>query len=476
MKKYIFLSISLSLFFVYCQTPQEESLEQITEMPDPALTLAKENYTKLCSSCHGEQMQAFVDRKWKYGKTQEALYTSIDSGYVDEGMPAWGAALSEAEISGLVDYVMGGIEEVEKYGFQEEKVVSDTFHSESLTFTIDTIARGLEVTWAFEFLPNGDLLVSERNGILYRVNDKGEKTIIQGLPPIRVKGQGGMQDIICHPDFKNNQLLYLSYAALKIEDGDSLMTTMVSRFRLEGNQLQDKKQILEALPYTNRPYHFGSMMKFDRNGDLFVTVGDRGERDVNPQNLSRPGGKVHRFKADGSIPADNPFVKVDTAVASIYSYGHRNPQGIALHPETGKIWTHEHGPRGGDEINIIEPGINYGWPVISYGINYNGTTFTKMLEKEGMKQPLHYWVPSIAPSGMAFVDSDKYGDWKGQLLVGSLRFKYLNLCRMENDKVVKEEILMKNIGRVRYVKVGPDGYIYIAVANPGFVFRLRPLK
>ena len=217
-------------------------------------------------------------------------------------------------------------------------------------------------------------------------------------------------------------------------------------------------------------------MEFDKDGFLYFSVGERGNHDVFPQNLDNDCGKVHRIYDDGKIPQDNPFVNKDNAKASVYSYGHRNPQGMAIEPKSGKIWTHEHGPRGGDEINIIQKSVNYGWPVISYGINYDGTVLTKNTKMKGMEQPLLYWVPSIAPCGMTFVKGGRYKGWEGDLLVGSLRFKYVNRCKIVNDKIVKEEKLLKNIGRVRSVEMSPDGYIYVSVENPGLIYRLIPLE
>ena len=206
---------------------------------------------------------------------------------------------------------------------------------------------------------------------------------------------------------------------------------------------------------------------------MYFSIGDRGNRDENPQNIERDCGKIYRIHPNGDIPLDNPFVQETTAKQAIFSYGHRNPQGMVTNPWTGKIWTHEHGPKGGDEINIIKKGRNYGWPVISYGVNYSGTKFTDITEKEGMEQPLHYWTPSIAPSGMEFISSDLYGDWKGNLLLGSLKFQYLNMCYMKDEKVIKEERLLDGIGRVRSVNQGPDGYIYAGVENLGIVKLLR---
>lgn len=213
-------------------------------------------------------------------------------------------------------------------------------------------------------------------------------------------------------------------------------------------------------------------MLFDNKNRLYVSFGDRGERDINPQDLYRMPGKIHRVNDDGSIPVDNPFVDQEGVKKSIFSYGHRNPQGLAFNPLTHDLWQHEHGPRGGDEINIIKPKKNYGWPVISYGINYNGTVFTKLLEKEGMEQPIHYWTPSIAPCGMTFVTTGLYKEWNNNLLVGSLRFGYLNRCVIENNKVIKEEVVLKGIGRLRNVAIGPDGYIYINVESLGIFLGL----
>ena len=208
---------------------------------------------------------------------------------------------------------------------------------------------------------------------------------------------------------------------------------------------------------------------------MSFTIGERGEEFVNPQDITRDGGKVYRLHDDGTIPKDNPFVNEPNAKKAIYTFGNRNPQGMVLHPETGEVWSHEHGPRGGDEINIIKAGANYGWPVITYGINYIGTKITDETARPGMEQPLHYWDPSIAPSGMAFISSDKYPGWKGDLLVGSLKFQYVDKCVLKDGKVIKEERLLDGLGRVRTIHQGPDGFIYVGIENLGFV-KLLPKK
>ncbi len=337
-------------------------------------------------------------------------------------------------------------------------------------FTAELLVPGLDIPWGMVFLPDGSLLITEKSGSLIRFKD-GERTEIQGLPPVYVRGQGGLLDIELHPSYDQNGWIYLSYASEEGEEKGG--HTAIARARLSGNQLTDLQVLYKAAPNTTAGQHFGSRIEFDDAGYLYFTIGERGERDVNPQDLNRDGGKVYRLHDDGRIPADNPFVNTAGARPAIFTYGNRNPQGMAKHPETGEIWIHEHGPRGGDEINIVNKGTNYGWPVITYGINYSGTSITDETEREGMEQPIHYWVPSIAPSGMCFVTSDNYPGWKGSLLVGSLSFQYLERLQMDGTRVVKRERLMDGIGRVRNVRQGPDGLIYVAVEGKG-IYRLNP--
>ncbi len=444
-------------------------------VPDAVLTQAQTHFQSYCTGCHGQQMQAFVDRQWKHGNEQSDLIASITKGHADAGMPAFESTFTEAEIEGLAQYIRTGIDNVERYSFQEQTLATDTFRSEVLRFDLDTLASDIGSPWGMAFLPNGDMLITEKSGTLHRLTADRQLQSISGVPAVLDEGQGGLLDVLLHPDFKNNQVIYLSYSAFKQEGDDTLSTTAITRATLDGNSLTGAERIFEALPYSTKRHHYGSRMAFDPEGYLYFSVGDRGNRDENPQNLDNHCGKIHRLNADGSIPEDNPFVNQDGAMPSIYSYGHRNPQGLAIHPTTGKVWTHEHGPRGGDEVNIIRKGDNYGWPVISYGLNYDGTTFTQQTAQEGMEQPLHYWVPSIAPCGAAFVTGDRYPDWTGDFLVGSLRFEYLNRCQIDNDTITGEELLMENLGRLRSVAMGPDGYIYVGVEDPGAVYRLTPI-
>ncbi len=331
----------------------------------------------------------------------------------------------------------------------------------------------MQVPWGMTFLPDGSLLVTEKSGKLYHL--KGDsKTVISNTPKVYTRGQGGLLDVALHPSYENNGWIYLSYAS---EEGrEKGGHTALMRAKLKSTSLIDNELLYKAGPNTIKGQHFGSRIAFDNDGYLYLSIGERGARDENPQDITRDGGKIYRFNDDGSIPKDNPFFNEKSAKKAIYSYGHRNPQGLIKHPKTGEIWDHEHGPRGGDEINIIRAGANYGWPIVTYGINYSGTEITDKTTMPGMEQPIHYWVPSIAPSGMAFITTDMYGkDWNGSLLVGSLAFQYLERLDIKSNNVKKREKLMEGLGRVRDVREGPDGLIYVAVEGKG-IYKLVPNK
>ncbi len=473
---------STALYFSSFTLPRNISFDNAKDPGTYALAdrhqqdKAEINYREFCSGCHGEKMEAFTDRKWKHGNAKDSLFKAIKAGYPNEGMPGFDTTFTDNEITSLVNYIVTGIENVKRYEFQDQPARSNLFESSTQSVRLDTVVKGLKVPWGIAFLPNGEMLITERSGELFRLTKNKVLQKIEGVPEVLAEGQGGLLDIALHPDFKTNAVVYLSYSIPKTSEEGVLSTTAVSRAVLKGNTLLQQKKIFEALPYSKTRHHYGSRLQFDAQKNLYITVGDRGNHDENPQSLERYPGKVHRIKEDGSIPADNPFVNKTGAVPSIYSFGHRNIQGMVINPETGVLWSNEHGPRGGDEINIIKKGENYGWPVISYGLNYNGTVLTKNSSLEGMEQPLLYWLPSIGPSGMAFVTGERYKSWKGHLLVGSLRFKYLNLCKVEGDKISGQEILLKNVGRLRDVRMGPDGYIYVSVENPGAIFRLVPVK
>ncbi len=337
-------------------------------------------------------------------------------------------------------------------------------------YSLETVVEGIDIPWGIAWLPDGSLLISERSGELFLVKE-GEKTSLTNVPVVVAKGQGGLLDIAIHPQYSDNGWIYMSYSGT--ESGEKGSHTYIARARIQGNSLVDHDVIYKASPLTTKGHHFGSRLLFDNQGYLFFTIGDRGETDENPQDITRDGGKVYRIHDDGGIPKDNPFVDVNNAKSAIFSYGHRNPQGMTLHPLTGELWTHEHGPKGGDEINKIQKGSNYGWPVITYGINYTGTIITEERHREGMEQPLYYWIPSIAPSGMTFVTSDLYPEWKDHLLVGSLVFQYLELLKLDGNNVIERQKIASDIGRLRDVRQGPDGYLYIAVEGKG-ILRILP--
>lgn len=342
----------------------------------------------------------------------------------------------------------------------------------SVDFTVETVVDSIASPWGMVFLEDSSMLITDRKGELILFKE-GKKTLIKNLPPVYARGQGGLLDLELHPNYKQNGWIYMTYASPEGE-GKGGNTALV-RFQLENESIIHLEKLYKASPNTTKGQHFGSRIEFDDKGYLYFSAGERGEREVNPQDIHRDNGKIYRLNDDGSIPADNPFVGVEGAKEAIYSYGHRNPQGLFFHPQRKELWEHEHGPKGGDEINIIKKGANYGWMVITYGINYSGTPITDLREKEGMEQPIHYWVPSIAPSGVCYVTSDKYPNWKGNLLVGSLSFQYLERLELNDTKVVYREKLLGGIGRVRSIRQGPDGYIYVGVEGKG-ILKLVPNK
>ncbi|WP_276366858.1 PQQ-dependent sugar dehydrogenase [Chryseolinea sp. H1M3-3] len=345
--------------------------------------------------------------------------------------------------------------------------------SEKQNFSVDTITSALQNPWGIAFLPDGRTLITERAGEIRIIKDgKLLEEKIQGLPsPIYVKGQSGLLDIVLHPDFEQNNLIYFSYSKQLADSGG----TVIARAKLEGNNLTNVEELFSAQPFTSSDVHFGSRIVFDGNGYMFFTSGERGRKE-NAQDLGNHLGKVLRLHDDGKVPTDNPFVNTPGAKPEIWSYGHRNLQGLYYDKATGILWEHEHGPRGGDELNIVEKGKNYGWPVITYGINYDSTIITDLKEKEGMEQPVRYWVPSIAPCGMTMVTSDKYPNWKGNLLVGALSHQLVMRVEIADRKFVHDERLMEKVGRVRAVVQSPDGYIYVATENPGKVLKLVPAE
>lgn len=353
--------------------------------------------------------------------------------------------------------------------------------SELHSFRVEVLVRGLENPWGLAFLPDGRMLVTERPGRL-RVVAGGalDPRPVEGLPPVAAVGQGGLLDVALHPDFERNRLVYFSYAGAERGTlGRQLLGTEVARGRIEGHRLADVEVIFRAEPKSTGGRHFGSRLVFDREGFLFITLGDRGEMD-RAQDLDDHAGSIIRLRDDGRVPDDNPFVGRPGARPEIYTYGNRNVQGAVLHPATGVLWSHEHGPQGGDEINVVRSGTNYGWPVITHGVNYGtGTRIGVGTAREGMAQPLLHWTPSIAPSGMAFYDGERFPRWRGHLFVGALRGQLLVRVEAEGeDRVIHQERLLEGVlGRIRDVRSGPDGYLYLLTDHSdGAIVRLVPAE
>jgi aldose sugar dehydrogenase len=350
------------------------------------------------------------------------------------------------------------------------QVISTQEHS----FRVVRLVEGLEHPWSLAFLPDGRLLVTERPGRLRIVEQDGklEPRPVSGLPEVAEYGQGGLLDVVLHPRYAENGLVYFAFAAR----GTGGVSTEVGRGRLSGNRLENVQVIFRQQPKTAAGQHFGSRLVFDRAGFLYITLGDRGERD-RAQKHDDHAGSVIRLHDDGRVPGDNPFAGRPGWKPEKYTLGNRNMQGAALHPETGVLWTHEHGPQGGDELNVIRPGVNYGWPVITYGREYiTGFKIGEGTHKAGMAQPVHYWVPSIAPSGMAFYTGDKFPRWRGNLFLGALRDRLLVRLRLDGERVVSEERMLQDVlGRIRDVRSGPDGYLYLLTdSDDGVLARLEP--
>ena len=348
----------------------------------------------------------------------------------------------------------------------------DTIIVDEKNYEMEVVFEDENLIWGLEILDDNSILASIKSGSIIHYKD-GIKKDIKGVPEVYLRGQGGLLDLELHPNFNKNRLVYLSYAYMKNRDDGG--NTAIARAQLVNDSLKNLEVLYKGSPVSRKGQHYGSRMAFDNENYLYFTIGDRGNRNVNPQDISVDGGKVYRINDDGTIPDDNPFIDVPNAKKAIYSYGHRNPQGIFKHPKTGKIWTNEHGPRGGDEINIIEKGKNYGWPKITYGKNYSGTTITKNKSLPGMEQPLYYWLPSIAPSSFEYISSEMYPDWKGSLLAGALVFKYIERIGIKNNKVVSRSKIAEGLGRPRDIVQGPDGYVYVSIENKG-VYKILPKK
>ncbi|MCX6953494.1 MAG: PQQ-dependent sugar dehydrogenase, partial [Verrucomicrobia bacterium] len=447
--------------------------------PAPAPRPPEKIVAELCVNCHGANLTGIpapnlLDFFWNHGWRDEAVIRSITDGWPETGMPAFRGVLSEAEIRGLLGYLRRRGEEFAQGRIAIPAPPAEmTIGSERHTFRLETTVSGLNTPWGMAFLPNGSLLVTERIGQL-RLVEGGQlnSTPIAGLPEIYVRQDGGLLDVAVHPDYAKNGWVYLAY----VEKGtvpESSMTVVI-RGRIREGRWLDQETIFRADPkhYSVRDTsHYGCRFLFDGQGHLFFTIGDRGRAD-DAQDLTSPLGKIHRIFDDGRVPSDNPFVGRPGAIGSIWSYGHRHPQGLRYHPVTGRLWESEHGPTGGDEVNVIDAGHNYGWPVVSAG-----TDSVRKFEAShaGMDAPLATWTPAIAPCAIEFYHADRFPRWANSLFVASLGGQQLRRLETDGDRVSHQEVLFKELGRVRNVVTGPDGLLYIAFNAPDRLARLVPV-
>lgn len=345
-----------------------------------------------------------------------------------------------------------------------------TTKTEKMTFKVDTLYKGFQNPWGMTWIDAETMLVTEKKGellIFKKDSYTGQK--VTGLPAFYTTGQAGLLDIAAHPNYAQNGWIYIAYGK-PVGDGGA---TAIGRFKLSGTSATSFQELIVTTPEWKGGTHYGSRIVFDNQNHLYFSNGERGSQD-NAQNLKNSHGKVHRIHDDGRIPSDNPFVNTAGAIPSIWTYGNRNPQGLFFDKANNRLWEVEHGPRGGDELNLLEKGKNYGWPVITYGINYNGTPITNITEKEGMEQPVKYWTPSIATCGMTLVTSDRYPAWKGNILVAALAGTHIARVEMNGTRSTGEEKLLSGIGRVRQVSQSPDGYLYAITEGTGLLIKLLP--
>ena len=474
---------SLRAFAIALATLAHSATSQAAPDASPHAA-AKAIYAASCASCHGKDLHgggasSLADGLWQFGGGGQ-IRRNIMFGIPEAGMPAYGEQLSDPEIRQLVDYLHDAHDQAQIPRPELPEVISTRDYDLSLT----PVAKGLTVPWAITFLDHDTALITERGGSLRLVeNLQHNPTLhaqpIADIPAVIAAGQGGLLDVVADPDYAQNQWVYLTYShglPKDVAEGSSKprRMTRVVRGRIRDHAWVDHEILWEARPqdYSGSRVHFGGRIAFSPEGHLYFSVGDRGGMN-RAQKLTQPSGKIHRIHPDGSIPEDNPFVTAEKDVyPSIYTLGNRNPQGLATHPVTGEIWETEHGPQGGDEVNRVIAGANYGWPLISYGINYNGATVTERTAQEGLQQPIWYWNPSIAACGLTFYQGDPLPRWRNNLFAGGLSYETLMRLVVVDNRVIHQEEIFKNLGRVRDVQTGPDGALYVVLNSPDTVIRL----
>lgn len=443
---------------------------------EPATQSARQIYDQYCASCHGMDLrggnaQSLIDGIWQFGDGYGYISRNIKFGIPHLGMPSYESSLEEAEIRLLVDFLY----EQEDLAGVVKPDPPEQLESIEYTMRCEIWADGLDIPWGIVFTGRDTALVTERPGAL-RMVVRGEllEQPVSGTPVVLHEGQGGLMDVNVDPGYETNRWIYLSYSH-ELEGGDqgrrTPSMTRIVRGRIRNMEWVDEQVIYEAPEdtYQTTRHHYGNRIVFDKKGYLYFSIGDRGAQDQ-AQMPGRPNGKIHRIYPDGSVPADNPFR--EEGLPTLYTLGNRNPQGLAVHPETDRVWETEHGPLGGDELNLIEKGVNYGWPVITYGSNYNGTPVSQYTRMEGYRQPVLYWKPSTAVCGMEFYRGEAFPKWNNKLLVGALKFEDVRLLDIEEDRVMHQEVILKNYGRVRDIGIDPEGNVYVVVNRPDRVLKL----
>jgi glucose/arabinose dehydrogenase len=438
-------------------------------------------YKKYCAGCHGGKLEGnsaskLIKEDWAYGKGREAIHQNIKSGIPNTEMMGWGSVLKDEQITAVVDFILAA---------QEKKPAAKTPIPNQIT-TQDYVLKieklvteGIRTPWGIEFVDKNKALITEKGGnIRWLINGKLDPQPIRGLPQTHTQSStGGYMDIALDPKFSKNGWVYLGYSHTNsnISDKAAPGMTKIIRGRIKGHQWTDEQTLFEvpdSLMVVGGD-RWGCRFLFDKDGYLYFTIGDMGKA-MASQELSRATGKIFRINPDGSVPKDNPFVKVPNALPAIFTIGNRNVQGLAQHPVTGQIWATEHGPRGGDELNILKKGANYGWPVITYGVDYDGKIVSDKDHQEGMEQPVIQWTPSIAVCPAEFCISPLFPKWKNNLMVGALAYEELQRLIIDKDKVTAREMILKGFGRVRDIKTSPDGAIYVLLNKPDMILRITP--
>ncbi|MEM6629366.1 MAG: PQQ-dependent sugar dehydrogenase [Bacteroidota bacterium] len=439
-------------------------------------------YKTYCAGCHGANLEggtssALIKEDWVYGRSPGLFFRNIKHGIDSTEMIAWGQVLSDGQIRSLVDYIIGAQENPPTV----ERSFPKSIVTEAYNLTVEVLVKdSLEIPWGIEFVDENRALITEQPGRLrWMVNHKLDPQPILGIPKVydTGRGLGGLMDVAIDPEYGENGWIYLAYVHT---EGDLEAPESQAMTRIVRGKIVDHRWIEEELLFApdsslelSRGTRWGCRLLFDREGYLYFTIGDV-DREEFAQDLSRPNAKVFRIHPDGRIPEDNPFVGQAGAIEAVFTYGNRNAQGLSIHPTTGEIWATEHGPMGGDEVNVLKKGANYGWPVITYGKHYNGAIVSEQTAAEGMEQPVVQWTPSISVCPAEFCNSPIFPTWKNNLFVGALAFEEIRRLPVEGHKVLSQEVFLKNLGRVRDLKFGPDGALYVLVNRPDAVLRLVP--